>query len=413
MDKIRHSTAYLLKMNSIHLGTNYLWISYESYILPIELISFKDSSLFLGIIAFLGTAIGVFTGLLIGTASDRYNFWWGRRGPYIVLAVIITALAVFLNKLLDISLAGIFIGYIMIQTSSNTAVGAYQPLYADILKKDERGKGTGIGGIFRLAGSAMGYGITGFLIDTRYEIYVPVFLAIAVIITGLVTSDTIKGADKIIVQNRSGFKKLFLDMFNLKNGMAYYIYVVIGSFLVFSGVIGLSFFELYFFKYILGYSNPAYYVSVAGIVVLATSAIASYIAGTISDRIGRTPMILYVIVIGGIAMALIPEFEKFSYFLILGSFIGISYGIFMSVSNALASDMSPLKESGKFMGYYNMATGGASAVSPLIYGLILFFAHSYILGFKLVFYSSALFFFAGFVLFYIVRRDEIKNGLKY
>ncbi len=397
-------------MNSIHLGTNYLWISYESYILPIELLSYNKSSLFLGIIAFVGTAIGVFTGLFFGTLSDKYNFGWGRRGPYILSGAVLIVLAIYLNKLLTISLAGVLLGYIMIQASSNTAEGAYQPLYADIIGTKQRGKATGIGGIFRLMGSAMGYGITGFLIDTEYRSYVLILIAIVVIITASLTANTIKKSDIIIKQKKPELTKLFMDMFNLKHGLKDYIYVVIGSFMVFSGVIGLSFFELYFFKYILHYSNPAYYVSVAGIVVLTTSSIASVVFGILSDKIGRIKILVFVTVIGGIAMILIPEFEKFVYFLILGSVIGISYGIFMSVSDALASDMAPLSEAGKFMGYYNMATGGASSVSPLIYGLILYFSVSYSAGFKYVFYSAGIFFFIGFILFYKISKDNLYNN---
>ena len=392
-------------MNAIHLGTNYLWISYESYILPIELLSYNKSSLFLGIIAFIGTALGVFIGLFFGTLSDKYNFGWGRRGPYIMAGSIFIVLSMFLNQLLTITLAGVLLGYIMIQVSSNVAVGAYQPLYADILGEDQRGKGSGIGGILRLLGSMMGYGITGFLIDTQYRQYVILLITVVVVVTALLSTNTIKKSDLIIKRKKPGITKLFMDMFNLKNGLKNYIYVVVGSFMVFSGVIGLSFFELYFFKYILHYANPAYYVSIAGIVVLITSAFASFVFGVLSDKIGRKKILVYITVIGGIAMILIPEFEKFVYFLILGSIIGMSYGIFMSVSDALASDMAPGEETGKYMGYYNMATGGASSVSPLIYGLILYFSSSYSLGFRYVFYAAGGFFFIGFAMFYKILKD--------
>ncbi len=392
-------------MNAIHLGTNYLWISYESYILPIELLSFNQSSLFLGIIAFIGTALGVFIGLFFGTLSDKYNFGWGRRGPYILAGAVFIVLSMFLNETITITLVGVLLGYIMIQVSSNISVGAYQPLYADILERNERGKATGIGGIFRLLGSMMGYSITGFLIDTAYRQYVLVLISIVVIITAFLSANTIKKSDIIIKQDKPGIGKLFLDMFNLKEGIKNYIYMVIGSFMVFSGVIGLSFFELYFFKYILHYANPAYYVSIAGIVVLIVSAAASFIFGVLSDKIGRKNILVYITVIGGIAMILIPEFEKFVYFLVLGSIIGISYGVFMSVSDALASDMAPPGSSGKFMGYYNIAIGGASSLSPLIYGLILYFSSSYSLGFRYVFYAAGIFFFIGFAMFYKIRKD--------
>ena len=58
--------------------------------------------------------------------------------------------------------------------------------------------------------------------------------------------------------------------------------------------------------------------------VLIVSAAASFIFGVLSDKIGRKNILVYITVIGGIAMILIPEFEKFVYFLVLGSVIGIS-----------------------------------------------------------------------------------------
>ncbi|WP_236689062.1 MFS transporter [Acidiplasma aeolicum] len=402
----KRSPEYLIGMNSIHIGTNFLWISFESYILPIELINFVNNSLFLGFIAFIGTAAGVFIGLISGTASDKYTFLWGRRGPYIIIGVILTVFSIFLDEVMKINVFGILIGYIMIQISSNISVGAYQPLFVDFLHKDERGAAAGINGLFILIGSAMGYAVTGYFITVGKTIYGLIVISAVLIFTGILTTGTIKKDDSVIVHSRERLFKIFMDIFNLKKGIKSYIYVVLGSFMVFSGVVGLSFFELYFFKYILNYSNPAYYVSIAGIVVLVVSALASVVFGIFSDRVGRVKMLLFTTLIGSLAMFLIPEFEKFTYFLIFGSMIGISYGIFMSVSKALASDMSPREEAGKFMAYYNIATGGASSISPLIYGLILFFVKSYSLGFKLVFYTAGIFFIMGFLLFLYVKISD-------
>ncbi len=391
-------------MNVIHMGTNYLWISFESYILPLELIIYHQNSLFLGLIAFIGTSAGVFIGLLSGTSSDKYNILWGKRGPYILIGAILAIAAIFINNEIRITVIGILTGYLIIQVSSNISVGAYQPLFVDILKKDQRGTAAGIDGLFIILGSVMGYAITGYFISSGHEQYALYGLALALLATALITSYTIKNDDKAQKTPRDNIFKIFLDIFNLKNGMKDYIYVVMGSFMVFSGIIGLSFFEIYFFEYVLNYSNPAYYVSVAGIVVLAVSAFGSIVFGYLSDKIGRKKILVITTVIGAAGMFLIPEFERFDYFLIFGSMIGISYGIFMSVSKALASDMSPKSDAGKFMAYYNIATGGASSLSPLIYGLILYFVNSYTTGFKLIFYVAGSFFIIGFIFFYITLK---------
>ncbi len=404
MIQSKKSLYYLAGMNTIHMGTNYLWISFESYILPLELIIYHENSLFLGLIAFIGTSFGVFIGLLSGTSSDKYYILWGKRGPYILIGALIAIAAIFINNEIKITVIGILMGYLIIQISSNISVGAYQPLFVDILQKDQRGTAAGIDGLFVLIGSAMGYAITGYLISSGDEQYALYGLAMALLVTALITTYTIKNDDKIQKMGRGNIFKNFMDIFNLRNRMKNYIYVIIGTFMVFSGIVGLSFFEIYFFKYVLNYSNPAYYVSVAGIVVLAVSAGSSLLFGFLSDKVGRVEILVITTVIGAAGMFLIPEFERFDYFLIFGSMIGISYGIFMSVSKALASDMSPKSDAGKFMAYYNIATGGASSISPLIYGLMLYFVNSYALGFKLIFYTAGSFFIIGFILFYITLK---------
>ena len=94
MIRSKKSLHYLFGMNVIHMGTNYLWISFESYILPLELIIYHQNSLFLGLIAFIGTSAGVFIGLLSGTSSDKYNILWGKRGPYILIGAILAIAAI-------------------------------------------------------------------------------------------------------------------------------------------------------------------------------------------------------------------------------------------------------------------------------------------------------------------------------
>ncbi len=400
--------VYLIGMNTVHLGNNYLWISFESYILPIELLKYRDDSLFLGIIAFAGTVCGILTALIIGSISDRRSILWGKRSPYIMIGVIASSIILIINRFTAVSFVLILLGFIFIEVSSNVSVGAYQPLFVDLLEKNQRGLASGINGIFILIGSAMGYGITGFFISYDMYNYAIISMAAVLIFTGLITSFTIKNDDTYI-KNKIYIFKYISDMFNLKNGLNEYKYLVIGTFFVLSGVSGLSFFELYFFKYALHFSNPSYYVSIAGIFVLIFSSITAVILGYMSDKTNRINILVFSSVFGSVSMLLIPEFQSFFFFLIFGSVIGASYGIFISVSKALASDMSPQSESGKFMAYYNISTGGASSASPLIYGTILSIV-SYS-DFSYVFFAAGIMLFTGFLFMTILKHKIINNKL--
>jgi len=51
--------------------------------------------------------------------------------------------------------------------------------------------------------------------------------------------------------------------------------------------------------------------------------------------------------------------------LIYGSVLGAGIGIFLSANWALANDLAPAAEAGKFLGLTNLATAGAGAVGRL------------------------------------------------
>ncbi|EQD59210.1 sugar transporter, partial [mine drainage metagenome] len=141
-------------------------------------------------------------------------------------------------------------------------------------------------------------------------------------------------------------------------------------------------------------------------------AISAGLFGSLSDRFGRWKLLILFTIVGGLATSLIPLIPTFTNFLILGSFIGISYGAYFTVSKALASDMSPPEDAGKYMAYYNIAVGGSSGFSALFYGIILeIFGTSYRIGFTAMFEMSAAFYFLGLLLLYTMRgshRDPTK-----
>jgi MFS family permease len=103
--------------------------------------------------------------------------------------------------------------------------------------------------------------------------------------------------------------------------------------------------------------------------------------------------------------ALIPFFRSFYIFLVLGILIGSSYGTFYSVSSAMAGDLAPKQEAGKYMALFNLALAGASTVSPLIYGSILFVLSSSVhYSYVALFSTSSVFYLIGSVIIFSGSR---------
>ncbi|MEM0156423.1 MAG: MFS transporter [Thermoplasmataceae archaeon] len=391
--------VFLLGFNSLYLGVNYLWISFESLILPTQignLVPEYRMGLILGIVAAVGAGSGILGNLLSGYLSDRIRILGSRRAPFIAIGVALATVTVLLEGLFVSSLLVIVVGYIFLQVFSNIAIGSVQPVVAETVSADQRGISAGFNGLFTFTGSALGFGITGFLMTYYSQTVAMYSIAAGLIITGTGAIITlIYGKISPMREHHihiSGLMHMPKDLRSFQRLTA-------GSFMVFMGVTGLTYFELYFFKQVLNVTNPQIYVAVAGIVVLAISAVVTVALGHFSDRIGRWRIMAADAAFAAIPTALIPFFRSFYVFLILGALIGSSYGTFYSVSSAMAGDLAPKQEAGKYMALFNLALAGASTISPLIYGSILFLLSSSVhYSYVALFSTSSAFYLIGSVL---------------
>ncbi|MCL4330936.1 MAG: hypothetical protein M1304_01530, partial [Candidatus Thermoplasmatota archaeon] len=129
----RLSLLFLIGFNSIYLGVNYLWISFESLILPTEIggvVPVGQMGLYLGVIAAVGAGSGIAGNLGSGFLGDRIHIGGARRYPYIAIGVGMTVLAVLLQHFVTLSVYVITAGYVLLQVFSNIAIGSVQPVVA-------------------------------------------------------------------------------------------------------------------------------------------------------------------------------------------------------------------------------------------------------------------------------------------
>ena len=404
----KRSGGFIIGYNLIYLGVNYLWISFETLILPLQIGSVvpeSDMGLLLGIVASLGSFSGIIGNLASGMLSDRFSIGRGKRSPYISIGIAVVAAMLIGETFFSPSIYEILAGYIVLQSFSNMAIGSTQPILAEIESHEQRGTSAGLNGLFTLMGAALGFGVTSFFLNSPYRNGDLYALAAGIVFSGLATLYTIRRIDtaqipKVVDHIPFGMIR------RPPPDMKRFSRLATGSFFVFMGITGLTFFELYFFREVLGIPNPAAYVAIAGILVLAVSAVSSVVLGHFSGRIGRWNILVADAVIASIPTVMIPFFRTFYIFLILGSFIGATYGSFYSVSYALASDLVPKGQAGKYMAIFNLSLTGASTVSPLIYGLILFILRSSVhLGYVGLFSAAGSFYIIGAAILFAASRS--------
>ncbi len=408
MERVRKlPAAFLIGFNSLYLGVNYLWISFESLILPTQigtLVPENQMGLILGITAALGAGSGIAGNLSSGYLGDRFRILGSRRSPYVAIGVFLSLVSVLLDGMLSHVIATIVLAYVLLQVFSNVAIGSIQPVIAEAIGPEQRGISAGINGLFTLTGSALGFGLTGYLM-TYYTQEAAIYsIAGGLLITGLGAITAL--ASRQISQERLHSIRVS-SLRHISRDLRAFRGLTTGAFLVFMGITGLTYFELYFFKQVLDVPDPQIYVAVAGIVILALSAIASIILGHFSDRIGRWRILIIAAAFSALPTAMIPYFRSFYVFLVLGSFIGASYGTFYSVSSALAGDLVPKSEAGKYMAIFNLSLSGASTVSPLVYGTILFLLSVNVhLSYVALFSASALFYLSGSATIFRASRNS-------
>jgi MFS family permease len=152
----------------------------------------------------------------------------------------------------------------------------------------------------------------------------------------------------------------------------------------------LQVFGLFFFRDVAGVANPAAvvgnFVLYSGIAMLATV----YLAGRLSDRFGRRPIGLISGIIGALGIGLLFFLDRSSaVFVAAAVLMGVGFGGLMSSNWALAVDLVPKDEAGKYIGLTNLATAGGSALARLHGPMIDFFnARSFGLGYTAMLMSS-------------------------
>jgi MFS family permease len=88
-----------------------------------------------------------------------------------------------------------------------------------------------------------------------------------------------------------------------------------------------------------------------------------------------------------------------------GGLVGISFGAFMSTNWALAIDLMPRGEEGRWLGLTNLATAGGAALARLIGPVIDFFnAVSFGLGYSVMLLACFIYFLGGSALLVKVKR---------
>jgi len=372
-----------LTMNVYWFGLAFMWNALHPIILPALLIHMVPDALkntALGSMTFAGLVLAMIIQPLAGSMSDGTESRWGRRRPWMAVG---TALSlVFLGWMAAArSFLGLVAGYLLLQIVSNSAHGPAQGLIPDLVPEREHGIASGVKNLFDMLGLVVASLVAGNLISEDSPTAPYAFAAIGGVlaISTLVTLLTTREVPRIELETAipaPGYEEepqesaprrlLAVDLSRYPD----FAWLLVSRFLILLGIYSVQGFAQYYIGDVLQVQEPAQVTGNLMATIGLPLTLMVVPAGLLADRIGRKRLNLIACLILIPSLLLLILARSVPILLVFGSLIGLGTGIFVSANWALATELIPKKEAGKYLGFTNLATAGASAVSRLAGPLI-------------------------------------------
>ena len=358
----------LFAVNAYWPGLSFMWNSLHLLVLPAVLLLFVEDArknTVLGMLTFAGLIIALLVQPLSGALSDAWPSRHGRRRPLLVLGTLADLLFLYLIATAR-DLGTLAVGYIGLQFTSNIAHGPAQGLMHDRVPLSQMGVASGVKNFLDMAGMVISALVVGRMITSENPNAVPAISVVAALmVLGLLV--TVFGVREA-ASNASGvdFKAGLRQAFHIDlRANANYWRLVWSRFLFLVGVYGIQAFAQYFVSDKLQPENAVKLTGDLMAAIVLSLLAFSILAGYLADRVGRKPLHVVAAILVAVGSLLMMTATTPTAVLIFGSIVGAGIGLFITANWALANDLAPAGEAGKFLGLTNLATAGASAASRL------------------------------------------------
>ncbi len=352
-----------------------------------------DSVVAFGVISAIAGVFALLAFPLTGALSDRTTSRFGRRRPWIAGGAALFAVALFVLGLQhDLVGVGLWwtlaiIGFCVLSSALTAAISDQVPV-------NQRGFVSS----FISAPQAVGLILGVLLATTLFTGQFFGYTAMAVLLVVLVAPFCLTMPDaRLDPADRPPFtlRALVEGMWVSPRAHPDFGFTLLSRILVNIGNALGTTLLLYFPMF--GLNDPNAEDDLLLLIVIYTVfvVVASIGAGALSDRLARRrAFVLVAAVLQALAALLLAFVPELTVTMVAAALLGLGYGCFLSVDQALATQVLPDPASrGKDLGIMNIATAVPQAVAPLLGAAVV----SWLGGFPALFLVSALFGFAGAV----------------
>jgi Na+/melibiose symporter-like transporter len=409
----RHlSTTQQFFLSCFWFAYNVQWGALLGIVLPSQIASVvgeQRKELFNGLIPAIGALIALVLTPMAGALSDRTRSRFGRRRPFMLAGTII-------NMLFMLWLAGFghgssvalfVLAYLGVQLGSNWAGGPYAGLIPDLVPERQRGSASGWMALMSSFGTLVGALSAGQL--ARGGSYRAID-ALIVVTLALMLALTLAGVRERPASGPAEPFRLgtfFRGFLPSPRRYRDFYWVLLTRAMVTMGIYSVFTFFEYFLKDVIRVSNPEQQASYLIGTIIAGGIVTALIAGRLSDRWGRKPLVYLsggTMALASIVFVAVAFFPSLGFVFVVGALFGLGYGAYQAADWALAVDVLPGGgNAARDMGIWHVAIVLPQVIAPAVTGLTLttFKSASLLFGYTVVFVMTAAWFVLGTV---FVRR---------
>jgi MFS family permease len=364
----------IFQLSIYWFGINAIWGGLNNVILQRRmdaLVGKENAGSGLALLTLLGAIVAIIVQPTIGTISDYTATRWGRRKPYILIGAVLDV--VFLAGIATSNTYISVIAFVvLLQVSSNFAQGPFQGYVPDLVPAFQVGLASGLMGLMIVLGRIGGVIIASVGLFTGDFVIATIGLGLLELATAIVTLVTVDEGRVAPSREGRSWVQVALGAWGLDILKERSFVWLLGSRLfVLMGTVTLTDLMLFYMTRSMGLSDAetGTWIIVATALLAVATALTTFPAAKLSDRLGRKTLVYFTCALGSIGMLGVAFAPNIVVAIIFVIPVGIAAGAFLAVDWALMTDIVPKATSGRYMGISNVVTGAAGPIAVAIGGV--------------------------------------------
>jgi MFS family permease len=319
-----------------------------------------------GIISGIAGVCALIAYPLTGALSDRTTSRFGRRKPWIAAGALLFAISLVILGVQS-TYVGLGIWWSLTLTGFCVMTAALTATISDQVPIAQRGFVSG----WVSAPQAIGTVLALLLLIYVIVDQVLGYLALAVLLLVLVVPFLLVTKDAVLTREQrpklSG-RAVLASMWVSPRKYPDFAWTLTSRILINIGNALGTTQLLYFLTYGLKVENPDDDLLYLSLVYTVFVVIAALLLGRLSDSWGRRkPFVTFAAILQAVAAIMLALVPSFPVALVAGALLGLGYGCFLAVDQALATQVLPdAADRGKDLGIMNIASAVPQAVAPLL-----------------------------------------------